>query len=93
MTFFQISKKNPNLQKKYFVVVEDWDFHSVNTHTRYMVMFSFNLMAILCVIVYCFLLTKIDIIMHYNKFPNLGVCRASFPNLKGSRACFPKLHK
>ena len=49
--FFPILKKNPNLQKKIFFV-EDWDFHSVTTHTHtsYMVNFSFNLMAIVCVV-------------------------------------------
>ena len=51
--FFPNLKKNPNLPKKYFFF-EDWDFYSVNTnihtHTSYMVMFSFNLMAIVCVI-------------------------------------------
>ena len=53
-----------------------------------MVTFSFNLMAIVCVIhvANLFLLTKNDIkFMHYNKFPNLGVYRATFPNLKGHR--------
>ena len=33
-----------------------------------------------------FLLTKNDIIVHYNKVSNLGVYRANFPNLKGPRA-------
>ena len=37
-----------------------------------------------------FLLTKNDIIVHYNKFPNLEVYLANFPNLKGLRAPFPK---
>ena len=49
-------------------------------------------MAIACVIVNLFLLTKKDIIMHYNKFPNLGVYRATFPNLKGPKA-LPKIAK
>ena len=30
--------------------LEDWDFHSVNTNTQAMVTFSFNSMAIVCVI-------------------------------------------
>ena len=30
--------------------------------------------------------------MHYNKFPNLGVYRATFPNLKGPKA-LPKIAK
>ena len=37
-----------------------------------MVTFSFNLMAIVCVIGNLFLLTKNDMILHYNKFPNVG---------------------
>ena len=74
----------PNFANKIFKKkknFEDRDFHSINTHTSYMVTFSFNLMAIVCVIANLFLYTKNDIIVHYNKFPNLGVCRASFPNL------------
>ena len=77
-------------------LLEDWDvlfffrleFHSVSMHRHYMVTFSFNLMAIECVIANYFflLLTKNDIIVHYIKFPNLGVCHANFPNLKGPRA-------
>ena len=35
---------------------------------------------------FVFLLTKKDIIVHYNKFPNLGICHANFPNLKSPRA-------
>ena len=30
-------------------------------------------------------MTKNDIIVHYNKFPNSGVFGANFPNLKGPR--------
>ena len=90
MTFFPILKKNPNLAKKNnkHSFWEDWDFHSVNSHTSYMVAFSFNLMAIVCVIsiFFFFLLTKNDIIVHNNKFPNLGVCCANFPDLKGHGA-------
>ena len=52
-----------------------------------MVTFSFNLMETACVVAeFVFLLTKNDIIVHYNKFPNLGVYHATFPNLKGPRA-------
>ena len=43
-------------------------------------------MATVCVIANLFLLTKNDIILHYNTFPHLGVCNAKFPNLKGPRA-------
>ena len=32
-----------------------------------------------CVIAYLFLLTKDDIIVYYNKFPNLGVTALIFP--------------
>ena len=42
-------------------------------------------MAIVCVIADLFYIDKKDIILHYNKFPNLGVCHANFPNLKGPR--------
>ena len=42
---------------------------------------------------YFFLLTKNDIIVHYNKFPNLGVCHANFPNLKGPKALSKILKK
>ena len=49
-----------------------------------MVIFSFNLMVILCVIADFFLLNQNDIIENYNKFPNLGVYHANFHNLKGS---------
>ena len=48
-----------------------------------------NLMAIVCVIANLFLLTKNDIFVHYNTFPNLGVYHATFPNLKGPRAPSP----
>ena len=50
-----------------------------------MVKFSFDLIAIVCVIANLFLLTKNDIIVHYNKFPNLGVYHATFLNLKGPK--------
>ena len=49
----------------------------------------FNLMAVVCVGVianWFLLLTKNDIIVHYNKFSNLGVHHATFPNLKDTRA-------
>ena len=52
-----------------FNFFNDWDFHSVNTHTSYMVTFSFNLMSIVCVIANLFFIYKHDIIVHYNKFP------------------------
>ena len=52
----------PNFEKKIpifnFFFVEDWDFLSVNTHTSYMVKFSFNLMAIVCVIANLFFIDQ-----------------------------------
>ena len=84
--FPNFERKYQSSKKKKFFFFEDWDFHSVNTHTSYMVTFSFNLMAIVCVIANFFLFTKNDIIVHFNKFPNLGVYQATFSNLKGPRA-------
>ena len=40
----------------------------------------------MCSRLFAFILTKNDFIMHFNKFPNLGVYHANFPNLKGPRA-------
>ena len=40
--FSQFWKKNPNLQKNFFFFFEDWDFHSVTTHTSYMVTIYYN---------------------------------------------------
>ena len=80
----------------FFPIFEDWDFISVNTQTNYMVMFSFNVMAIVCVIAYLFFIDHKLQIVHYNIFPNLGVYDATFPNLKGPRApsqnCKMSLH-
>ena len=55
--------------------------------------YSFNcLMAKVCVIANLFFLfTKKDIIVHYNKFPNLGFYRTNFPNLKSHLGPFTKL--
>ena len=53
MHFLPILKKFP-IQKKFFGF-EDWDFNSVITHTSYMVTFSLNVMAIVCVIANLFL--------------------------------------
>ena len=47
--FFAILKKKSKSSKKFFF--EDWDFHSFNTHTSYMVTFFFNLMAICMIVV------------------------------------------
>ena len=82
-------KKHPNFHKKHYFFFEIWGFHSVKTHnhTSYIVMFSFNLMAVVSVIaIFFLLLTKNDIIVHYNNFPKLGVYHAASPNLKGPRA-------
>ena len=75
---FPIFEKNPNLQKSDFFW-NLWFFYSVKIHKKvsYMVKFFFNLCN------RCFLLIKNDIIVRYNKFPNLGVYQATFPNLKG----------
>ena len=61
---------------------------SFNQHTYicYMVTFSFNLMATVCVIAHLFFIDQNDIIVHYSIFPNVGVYHATFPNLKGPRA-------
>ena len=89
MTFFPIltKKKNANLKKKCFFLKIAIFIQSTHT-TSYMVTFSFNLMAIVCVIanLFVFLLTKNEIIVHYNKFPKLGVYHTTFPILKGPRA-------
>ena len=43
-------------------------------------------MAIVCVIANFFFIDQNDlIIVHYNKFTNLGVFRTNFPDLKGPR--------
>ena len=86
----------------WFFFFEDWDFHSVTTHTSYIITwwqsttiasyFSFNLMAKVCEIAIFFLLIKNDIIVYYDKFPSLGVYHANFPNLKGTGP-LPKLQK
>ena len=61
--FPQFKKKYQSSKKKiYFIMIffffEDWDFHSVNTHRHYMVIFSFNLMAIVCVIANLFFIDQ-----------------------------------
>ena len=62
-------------------IVEDWDFHSVNTHTHGDVLLQFNGNS-MCNSIFDFLLTKNDvIIVHYHFFYH-----ATFPNLKGPRA-------
>ena len=59
--FFPILKKNPYLLFFFIFFLKIGIF---------MVTFSFNLIAIVCVIANLFLLTKNDIIVHYYKFPN-----------------------
>ena len=49
--FFPNFEKKSQSSKKIFFL-EDSDFHSVNILTSYMVTFSFNLMAIVCVITF-----------------------------------------
>ena len=68
---FEEKKNNPQIFF-FFFFFEEWDLHSVNTHTSYMVTFTFNLMAILCVIAKLnlfFLLTKNDILCTTTNFP------------------------
>ena len=43
--------------------------------------------------IFFLLLIKIDKIVHYNKFPNLGAYHANFPNLKGPRVPSPNCEK
>ena len=63
MTFSPILKKNPNLKKKISFFFEDWDIHSVATHTSYMM--THLISAIVYVIANLFLIDQ--------KFPNLRV--------------------
>ena len=86
-------EKNPNHQKKFLFFLGgggDLDFHSVITHkqsTTIASCFSFNIfMAKICVIAYMLFIDQNDIIMHYNKFPNIGFYHANFYNLKGPKA-------
>ena len=90
--FSNFEKKTQSSKKKFFF--EDWDFHSVTTHklhgdnllALHLISSSIVLMAKVCVIAHLFLLTKNNIIKHYNKFTNLWVYHANFPNLKDARA-------
>ena len=65
---FPNSKKKKTIFKKNYFFL---NFHSITTHTSNKVTFSFNLMAIVCVIANLFFkLTENAIIVHYNKFLN-----------------------
>ena len=68
---FEGEKSQSSKNIFFLFFVEDLGFHSVNTHTSHMVMFSFKLMAIVYLANLFFLLTKNDIIVHYNKIPNI----------------------
>ena len=93
--FFPNFKKIPNcnLQKIIIVFLKIGIFIQ-STHTqatwRYSTTiasyFSFNLMAIVCVIANLFLIDQKCHNCVQNKFPNLRVYHAHFPNLKGPRA-------
>ena len=92
MTFFPNFEKKIQIFKKttfFFVedcevlMVEEMDFIQSTLHGDILLLFNGNSM---CNSFFVFLLTKMDIIVHYNKFPNLVVCRANFPNLRGPRA-------
>ena len=98
--FFPYLKKNsqiPNLKIFFFFFLFFRIFiQSPHTHslTSYMmtiywncILFSFNLMAIVCVIAnFVFKLTKKCCSCLFRKFPKIVVYRANFPNLKGPRA-------
>ena len=45
VTFFTSLEKKNNRPKKKIIFFENWDFHSVSTHTTYMVTFSSNNMC------------------------------------------------
>ena len=63
----------PNFEKKIQIFNNFFFFGSLvfsfSQHTSYMVTFFFNLMAIVCVVVFFFLLTKNDITVHLTNFP------------------------
>ena len=83
--FFPILKKNPNLQKEFFLKIGIF-IQSTNTHMLHgdiLLQLNDNSM---CNSLFVFLLTKNDIIVHYYKSPNLGGSHANFLNLKGPRA-------
>ena len=62
--FPNFDKKKQSSKKIFFFGRMGFSFNQ-HTHTSYMVIFSFNLMAIVCLIANLFfLLTKNDIIMH-----------------------------
>ena len=95
MTFSPILKIKIPIFKKIIFFFEDWVYtESTHTQAMYMVTFSFNLMAIVCVILIAnllfFLLTKNDIIVHYKKFPNLGFTMLLF-QISKALGPFPKL--
>ena len=65
--FFPILKTKSQSSKKKFFFLKIGIFIQ-STHRRYMVTFSFNLMAIECIV--NFLLINNDIIVHFKKFLN-----------------------
>ena len=88
----------PNFGKKIqssqiFFFFEDWDFHSVNTHKSYMLTFSFNLMAIVCVIANLFFIDQkwlncaLKQISQFRDLPNW------FSQSERPSGLFPKLQK
>ena len=88
--FSQFFKKKSQSSKKIFFVEDlDFHFHSVTTHTIYMIKIYYHWILFLLQFFdgksmcnssfVCFYLPKI--IVHCNKFPNLGVYRANFPEL------------
>ena len=92
-TQWNLGDFSPNIKKKsqfsifffFFFFFEDWDFHSVTTHTSYYHCILFLLQfdsKSMWNRLFVFLLTKNDINMYYEKIPNLGVYRANCPNVK-----------
>ena len=93
--FPNFEKKIPILQKKqqtFFLGRLGFSFSqfTYKLHGGILLQFNGNSM---CNIYFFFLLTKNDIIVHNNKFPNLGVCCANFPRSERPWGPFPKSQK
>ena len=82
--FPNLKKKIPIVNFSHFLVF----LFSHHTYTIYMVthLFSFNLMAIVCVIANLFLNSPKMPLLLFRKIPNLVVYRPNFPNLNGPKA-------
>ena len=95
--FSQFWKKNPNLQKKkYFffiffffkigIFIQAPHTQATDIQLLHFISPSIFMMAKVYVIAKIFYWPKMTIVVHYNKFPNLGVCHSNILNLKGPRA-------